>query len=288
LKFLRDWAADWRGADFKMVLSQTVFAGAATHHGGNLAYLVADYDSNGWPQTGRNQALDAMRRGFAFHLAGDQHLATMIHHGIDDWDDAAWSLAVPSVTNFYLRAWQPKKAGIPLAEGMPDYTGRYFDGLGNRISVWAATNPGPVGKEPAWLHDRKPGFGLIKLDKTTGRITIECWPRYADPTDPNGQQFEGWPKTIDKLDNYARKAKAYLPTLRVSGMDNPVVQIIDESDGQIVYTVRIVGRSFRPKVFAEGTYTIRIGEQPGRMKVFRGIRSLPAEDASRLDVELAD
>ncbi|NQT89361.1 discoidin domain-containing protein, partial [bacterium] len=81
LEFLRAWAADWRGADFKAALSQTVFANAATLHGGGLSRLIADYDSNGWPQTGRNKALHELRRGYAFMIGGDQHLATLIHHG---------------------------------------------------------------------------------------------------------------------------------------------------------------------------------------------------------------
>jgi alkaline phosphatase D len=285
LQFLDQWAADWSGADMKMVLSQTVFAGAATNHGGDLMYLVADYDSGGWPQTARNKALDAMRRGFAFHLCGDQHLATLIHHGIDAWDDACWSMAAPSIANYYMRAWWPKKPGIPLAEGMPKYTGRYFDGLGNRISVWAATNPeGALGHEPAWLHDRKPGFALVKLNKKTDQITVECWPRWADPTDPDAKQYEGWPKTISKLDNYGRQAVAYLPTIKVTGMANPVVQVIDRADGRIVYTVRIVGNTFRPKVFREGTYTLKVGEQPDRVKTIDDLHSLPADQEQTLEV----
>jgi alkaline phosphatase D len=62
-EFLREWAADWTGADMKMVVSQTIFGNLATHHGGNLSYLVADYDSNGWPQSGR--ARGCMRCGGA-------------------------------------------------------------------------------------------------------------------------------------------------------------------------------------------------------------------------------
>lgn len=285
LAFLRDWAADWRGADFKVVLSQTIFCGAATHHGAGLVRLRMDYDSNGWPQTGRNKALDEMRRGFAFHLAGDQHLATLIHHGIDDWDDAAWSLCVPSITNFYLRAWrpEPEMRRAPLGDGMPEYTGRFFDGLGNRISVWAATNPGKVDVPPAWLHDQKPGFGLIRLDKKADTIAIECWPRYADPTDPKARQFEGWPKTIHKLDNYGRKAAAHLPVISVKGMENPVVQIIDEDSGEIIYTVRIRATRIRPKVFREGTYTMRIGEQPDRMKTLTGVKAPAAVEVMEVE-----
>ena len=86
-------------------------------------------------------------------------------------------------------------------------------------------------------------------------------------------------------DNYSRKAAAYLPALRFSGMENPVVQIIDESDGEIVYTLRIKGNEYRPKVFKEGSYTVRAGE-PGteRMKTIEHVRSLEAGVEKRLDV----
>jgi len=83
LKFLRAWVADWRGADVKMTISQTIFANAATHHGAPGHFLVADMDSNGWPQGGRKAALDLIRRGHALMLGGDQHLPTIIQHGMD-------------------------------------------------------------------------------------------------------------------------------------------------------------------------------------------------------------
>ena len=44
-------------------------------------------------------------------------------------------------------------------------------------------------------------------------------------------------------------------------MLNLVVQVIDESNGEIVYTLRIAGDRFRPKIFRRwGTYTVRVGE----------------------------
>jgi phosphodiesterase/alkaline phosphatase D-like protein len=82
LKFLRHWAADWHDCDFKAVLSQTIFCGGAHLHGSLTKRLLADLDSNGWPQTGRSKALAEMRKAFAVHIAGDQHLATIFHHGI--------------------------------------------------------------------------------------------------------------------------------------------------------------------------------------------------------------
>ena len=77
---------------------------------------------------------------------------------------------------------------------------------------------------------------------------------------------------------------AYLPTLKVKGLEDPVIQIIDESDGQTVYTLRIKGREFRPKVFTPGTYTIKIGPQPGEPKVLKGVKALAPDAEGSLEV----
>jgi glycosyltransferase involved in cell wall biosynthesis len=67
----------------KAVISQTIFTGMATTHGGDREVLRADYDQNGWPQSARNAAVREMRKAFAFHIAGDQHLPAVVHYGID-------------------------------------------------------------------------------------------------------------------------------------------------------------------------------------------------------------
>jgi arylsulfatase A-like enzyme len=285
--FLDEWAADWRGADLKVALSQTVFGGLATHHGPALEHLRADLDSNGWPQSGRRRALERLRKGFAFHLGGDQHLATLVHHGIDDWEDAVWSFAVPSAANFYPRKWEPPAAGESRAPGAPPWSGRHLDGLGNRVTVHAATNPGePSGHQPAALHDRMPGYGVLRLDKAARAITVECWPRHADPGDPMARQYEGWPRSIGQLENYGRRPVAWLPELRVRGRSDPVVQIFDEASGALVYALRIRGDRFRPWVFAAGTYTVRVGEQePMQMKTLNGVRSAGEGDGAAIEVE---
>ncbi|MGB0766622.1 MAG: alkaline phosphatase D family protein, partial [Phycisphaeraceae bacterium] len=77
-RFLERWASDWRGHTMKVVLSQTIFAGAATHHGGYGGYLVADLDSGSWPQTPRNRAIDLIRPAMPLHICGDQHLASAV------------------------------------------------------------------------------------------------------------------------------------------------------------------------------------------------------------------
>lgn len=279
LKFLDAWAADWTGADMKLVVSQTIFCNLANYHGGGQMFLVADLDSNGWPQTGRNKALAAMRRGFAFHLAGDQHLASIVHQGIDEYGDAGYSFCVPSIAAGYPRSWRPDTEGRPvknrLDPNLPN-TGDYLDGLGNRMTVHAIANPATKNRRGVLntLHDKASGYGMVRFDKDRRELTIECWRLQFDANDPKpADQFPGWPKTIAMEDNYARKAHAWLPTIRVTGMADPVVQVIDEADGSIVYTLRINGTSFRPKVFSDGVYTLRIGEpDAGKVKTIEGVR----------------
>jgi len=284
LKFLREWAADWRDCDMKCVLSQTLFAGAAHLHGNRNYRVYADLDCNGWPQRGRNKALSEIRKAFAFMICGDQHLGTFIHHGIDDWNDAGYSLCVPSIANLYLRWWAPLGAGKNRQPGMPEHLGEFLDGLGNKITMLAAANPSPEENSDK-LTTRAAGFGVVKFNKKTRQITVECWPRNVDIADPGAQQYPGWPATIGQKDNYARKAMAYLPTIEVSGMTDPVVQVIDESDNEIVYTLRITGSSYRPKVFKQGKYTVKVGE-PGtdRIKTLMNILSLPPETTETIKV----
>jgi hypothetical protein len=84
------------------------------------------------------------------------------------------------------------------------------------------------------------------------------------------------------MDNYGRKAVAYLPTLTFLGIEDPVVQVVREETREVVYTLRIAGDTFRPKVFAEGAYTLKVGE-PGteRHKTITGLSSVPVEAAER-------
>ena len=285
LEFLRNWAADWHDCDMKAVLSQTAFCGGAHIHGTRDNRLFVDLDSNGWPQTGRNKALAEIRKAFALMICGDQHLGTIIHHGINDWNDAGYSLCVPSIANLYLRWWAPLEPGKNREPGMPDYTGEFLDGLGNKITMLAVANP-----EPQENHDklttRAAGFGVVKFNKKTREITIECWPRNVDITDSNTKQYPGWPRTIQQTNNYARKAVAYLPTIEVRGMTNPVVQVIDESNGEIVYTLRVNGTSFKPKVFKIEEYTVKIGQQgTDQMRTLTGIKPLAAGESEKISVK---
>ena len=206
--------------------------------------------------------------------------------GVNTWNDACYSFCVPSIANLYLRWWAPLEAGQNRQPGMPEHLGQFKDGLGNRVTMLAVANPTPQENRDK-LTTRAAGFGLVKFDKATRRITMECWPRNVDITAPGSKPYPGWPQTIDQMDNYARKPVAYLPTLQVTGMTDPVVQVIDEESDEIVYTLRIKGTTFRPQVFKKTRYTLKVGE-PGtpKVKTLTAIEALGLEESGTLDVSL--
>ena len=279
MEFLREWAADWRGADMKAVISQTIFTAMATTHGQGRERLRADYDANGWPQTPRNEALREIRKAFAVHLAGDQHLPAVIHYGIDAHGDGPVAFAGPAVNVGYPRWFEPEEPGENRAPGAPKETGDFLDHFGNRLTVLAVANGAVKPRDNLLerMQDKTSGIGLVRFDKRNRKITIECWPYLADPAKP-GSQFAGWPVTIDVLENYGRQAAAHLPTIKVSGMTSPVVRVVNEKTKEVEYSLRIAGKEFRPHVFdAAATYTVEIGEQdPQQMQTLRGIK--PASD----------
>ncbi|MGB5429989.1 alkaline phosphatase D family protein [Eudoraea sp.] len=191
LIFLKDWGSKNSGV-MKVVLSQTGFCGGAHIHGSLDNRLHADLDSNGWPQSGRDEALRLIKNANAVHIAGDQHLATVIQHGINNFRDGPWAFIVPAIVNdYYSRWWWPEDeqagANSNNNSALP-WTGDYLDGFGNRISMMAYVNP----ESPS----NGGGYGLIRFNKIEKNITFECWPRNSDVTTGKATQFEGWPITI--------------------------------------------------------------------------------------------
>jgi hypothetical protein len=260
-KFLREWAQDYsRGAQMKCVLSATAFCGAVHMHGGPNSRLLADLDCNGWPQAGRNRALLEIRRAWAPHLCGDQHLAAVVQHGIERFGDGPFSFTSPALVNtIYGRWWHPldEKAGPnPVPNSPLPWTGEFKDGLGNPISMIAYANPDDMQDE----KKRADGYGLIRFNKKTRRITFECWPRFAKVSEGEKAQFPGWPITIAQDANDGRKVHAQLPEVKLEGVPHPVVQVIAEPNGEILYTVRSQTQSFSPRVYGPGKYTVKAGK----------------------------
>jgi hypothetical protein len=289
MEFLEKWAADWSGgAWMKAVVSQTIWCNLCTlpppantdavaprlpmfppgHYPDN-EINTADHDSNGWPQTPRNEALRLMRKAMAFHIGGDQHLGSTLQYGIDEFNDGPYVICTPAVSNLFPRRWYPAKAGQNRPAGAPRYCGEHLDGFGNRMTVHAVANPQQYGVEPAVVYDRAPGYGIIELDRATRNITFANWPRWADPSQPSARPFAGWPVRIHQFDNGMTGAPYELPTL--TGLsEDVVVQVVDEASNQIVYTVRAGAKEMTPGVFREGSYTVWLIPDKGKPKEMRG------------------
>jgi hypothetical protein len=205
--FLRKWAEDWRGHSLKAVLSQTVFAAVATHHGGYDGYLKGDLDSGAWPQTPRNRAIEILRPAMALHINGDQHLTTLVQYGVGKQRDSMWSFCTPAIAAGYARWWRPDDVGMPHAKrpkhGRP-HTGEYRDGFGNKVYVYAVGNP-EVGQAPNRYdkaHEKGSGFGFITFDAVKRTYALDSYRFLIDPADGKASnQFPGWPVTIHQAEN---------------------------------------------------------------------------------------
>jgi hypothetical protein len=261
LVFLHEWGQDWTGATMKCVLSQTAFCGAVHLHGSPKNRLLADLDSNAWPQTGRNKALREIRRAWAPHLCGDQHLAVTIKHGIDGYRDGPYGFTSPALVNtIYGRWWHPldEKAGPnPVPKSPLPWTGDYEDGLGNKISMLAYANPEDRGDE----RKRADGYGVVRFKKSTREVTFECYKRFTDvKTDKKNAQFPGWPIKFNTRENDGRKVYAKLPRFAVKEYDHPVYQVIEDATGEILYTTRSETRTIEASIYGPGKYTVKAGK----------------------------
>lgn len=280
LAFLEAWNRDWtNGVEMKAVLSQTNLCTVGTLPEGSTSGAIipkleipkkgnyvkgdapsADMDSNGWPQKGRDKAIQHIRKCFAFHIAGDQHLASMVHYGVEKFGDSGYAFAGPALNNIWPRRWWPPLNGRNHSLENPGYTGNFKDGFGNKMTVKAVANPHKTGVEPSIIHDRATGFGIITFNKDKRTINTECWPRYVDPESEPEKQYNGWPILISQQDNYGRKAMAWLPELKITGIKAPYIEIYNEKTNELIYCIRINENSFKPKTFSKGKYTIRVSD----------------------------
>jgi hypothetical protein len=258
LNFLSDWSQDWEGAQMKAALSATAFCGAVHIHGRPDSRLLADLDSNAWPQKGRDKALHELRKALATHLCGDQHLGVVVQHGIESHRDGPFAFTSPAIVNtIYGRWWKPedeKPGPRPIPNSPLPWTGDFEDGLGNKITMHAYANPEDRGNE----LKRADGFGVARFNKKDRSVTFECWPRFSKVSDGDKAQFPGWPLTFKMTENDGRKANGWLPKITFT-KPNPVVQVIEDASGEILYTVRIQGKNFQPKVYSAGKHTIKAG-----------------------------
>ncbi len=293
-RFLEHWARDWAGAWMKAAISQTIFANVCTLPAGATTDAITgrlrvnapgeypegeepvqDHDSNGWPQSGRNRALRLLRKAAAVHIAGDQHLGSTVQYGIDEWNDASWAICVPSVANIFPRRWFPTEEGRNRAPGAPRNTGEFLDGFGNKVTIHAVSNPATNGIEPTALNHRAPGYGIIRFRRADRSVEFANWPRSVDASEPGAEPYAGWPILIRQRDSGLPAGYA-LPPIDAQEWADPVVEVVDESMDEIVYTFRIQGSEFTPTVRKPGTYLVRVYDpETGVPSETSGLEAVP-------------
>jgi alkaline phosphatase D len=190
-RFLADWAGRDPGSP-KICFSQTLWGCLQTDERGR-AQFDADADA---AVAARRTALELVKRAGALLLSGDQHLASLVHHGLERFGDGPVQFVAPAAGSAWQRWFEPA-GGLPNPGDSP-HTGDFTDAYGNRMRVLAVANPrltkatfraarrgrsGELGD-----RDRKrEGYGLVRVDKGRRQFVIECWPWDGGP------QFDGWP-----------------------------------------------------------------------------------------------
>ena len=257
LSFLDDWARDWRGQTMKLVLSQTPLAEAFTHTN-NLASGTPLYNTNGAPVEQRNAAVAALRRAAAPHINGDTQLGISLQHGINTDSDAVHSFSAPPMTNNVIRAWDPE---TDVPDSSLNHRGAWIDNYGNLINVLAAANPQSY-LEPAVAKSTTDGtgYGIVRVNKSTRQYTFEAWPALTDTTSANSVPHAEWPVTVDQADNDGRVIVDTLP-VRIAAVDNPVVTVVNEQTGQLVYARRFNTAEVSAPIYDGGaSYTLTLSD----------------------------
>jgi hypothetical protein len=268
-RFLASWVDNWEHDTWaKVLLTQTPFACVQTLPRGRTGggqpgltvFEIGDYaeddvpcqdaDSNGWPQSGRNRALDILQPAQVLHLCGDQHLAFVAQYGVDEHRDGGVVFCTPAIANTWPRRWMPR------TDGEPRPFGDHFDGFGNRVSVDAVANPHRRGVSPVALHDRSPGFGIVRLDPQGGGFELEAWPRSAG-LDASIGQYEGWPISFKLSDLTGGGWEFELPIDASGGVPGARFEVRSLQPELMVRTGRQqVGQEGYWRVPAAGRYTV--------------------------------
>lgn len=117
-------------------------------------------------------------------------------------------------------------------------------------------------------------------------MIFECWPRFSKVADGDKAQYPGWPLTVRMDDNDGRKPAGWLPELVFKGHAAPVVQVIVDFSGEVLYTIRTRGERFRPRVYSSGPYSVKVGRDIPDGPMLKALTPGAEEDKRTLDVQL--
>ena len=163
---------------------------------------MTNSDSNGTPVNGRRRAVGLLKQARALVLSGDQHLGSLVRHGMDTFTDGPVQFTAPAAGTFWQRWFQPATT-LPNSSG-PN-TGDFTDGYGNKFRVLAVANPKvtfaqvravQADNEVGDRNLKREGYGIVEVDKANSAYRLHCWPWQQDPTSPGAAEYPGWPYTL--------------------------------------------------------------------------------------------
>jgi alkaline phosphatase D len=206
--FLRAWK-DMTPELPKVVLTQTVWACSQTTPEG---HPLIDFDSNGFPSYSRRTAVQLVKDCRALILSGDQHMASLLRHGIDRYDDGPLQFTGPAGGVGWQRWFEPKPLPNPRS-GVP-YSGDFVDGFGNKMQMLAIAQSKISFAEYRKHKDgrtqrimdrglKREGFGMVIIDARAGEARLECWPwnnAAIVAAGKPGEQYAGWPYLVKLTD----------------------------------------------------------------------------------------
>jgi len=280
LSFLDAWSKDWENQKLKLVVSQSPFAQSTTHSGADSTPNNLDKDSNGWPKSGRDKAVAAMRRASAPHINGDQHLGMSIKHGVLHHGDAVHSFSGPSMLNIYPRIWDPHNPESGPGDSSAGYAGEYKDAHGNLMTVLAVANPDvyylPNTQKSRQKDQLGIGYGIVRMNKPQRTYEFAAWPASVQPLTSSASPYRGWPILVAQSDNDGRKPVAYLQQ-RIAPVEEAVVSVVNEQTQELIYARRYSSSIIDLPIFdASSSYTVEISDTAtGYREVFTNQMSTP-------------
>ena len=194
-RFLTAWTAQHPGLP-KICLTQTLFACLQTTVDGVPG---ADADSNGTPVDARRRAVRLLKQARALVLSGDQHLGSLVRHGIDTHTDGPVQFTPPAAGTAWQRWWRP---ATPLPGATAPDTGDATDAYGNRLRVLAVVNPRISFAQVRTVQPhnnvgdralKREGYGVVEVDRRGQRHVLHCWPWDAAA---GGAEYPGFPYAL--------------------------------------------------------------------------------------------
>ena len=81
--------------------------------------------------------------------------------------------------------------------------------------------------------------------------------------------------------NDGRQVKGWLPRLNFT-KSNPVVQVINDKSKEVLYTIRVSGKNFQPKVYSSDPHSVRVGRDTPKNQVIS--KTKPVSDRNKAKV----